>query len=73
MVEMVTESIVSLEKQYKLKINYKFKFTKHLRDIGRYSVSASKAPLLVINGYTEGAGNMKPDVVKATLARIHAE
>jgi hypothetical protein len=73
LIEMITESIVFIEKQHKIKINYKFKFTKHLRDIGRYSVNASKAPLLIINGYTEGAGNMKPDVVRATLTRIHTE
>jgi len=70
---MITKSIVALEKQYKIKIDYKFKFTKHLRDIGKYSVSASKAPLLIVNGYTEGAGKMKPDIVKAVLAKIHAE
>lgn len=73
LIEMIGAAVRLVEKKYKTKIDYEFKFTKNLRGADKYSVNASKKPLLIINGHTEGAGNMKADAVNAKILQIHCE
>jgi hypothetical protein len=68
---MIGEAVKAIELQNKIKIVYDFKHTIHLRDVNRYSVNASQAPVVIINGKVELTGQPLPAVLKNKLEAIN--
>ena len=68
---MIHEMIRNIERINNIKITYSFKYTPHLRDINKYSLSPSQVPIVIINGAVEFAGIVKPDLLKMKLESIH--
>ena len=64
-------AIKTLERKYQIKIRYEFKVTPNLKNISKYSVNASQAPILLINDQVELSGPVKPEMVAAKLDSIH--
>jgi hypothetical protein len=73
MERLINESIRSIEIQHKIRINYQFKHTEHFRDVSRYSVNASQAPILVVNGHVECAGPVSHDMLRTKLTALNRE
>ncbi len=67
----ITEAIKIIELQYNTKIVYEFKYTPNLIKVAQYSVNASQAPIVIINGKVEFAGQVTQDIVKKSLEAIH--
>ena len=54
-----------------LKIVYDFKQTTHLREVAKYSVNASQAPIVLVNGKVEFTGQPMPAVMKNKIEGLH--
>ena len=67
----IKNTIKTMEFQKKIKITYEMKHTSTLKDISKYSLNASQAPALIINGNLELAGRIEPPVIRAKLESIH--
>jgi hypothetical protein len=66
----VLEAVKNLELQNKKKIIYEFKHTPDLREIGKYSLSPSQVPAVIINGNLEFAGNVEMGIIKMKLQTV---
>lgn len=69
--EKITTLIKTMEMQNKVKIVYEFKTTPNLREIGKYSLSPSQAPVLLINGNVEFAGKIDMNALRLRLEAIN--
>lgn len=69
--KMIDDAIKIMEMQNKVKIVYDFKHTTHLRDAVKYSVNASQAPIVLINGKVEITGQPLPAVLRSKIEAIH--
>lgn len=69
--KIITETIQEIENQNKIKILYEFRHTPNLQEANKYSVNIAKAPIIVINGRVEIAGQVTPEIVKSKLINIH--
>jgi hypothetical protein len=63
--------ITEISIQNKMKIAFEFKSTQNLKDIAQYSVNASQAPLIIINGQLEFSGRFDMILLKKRLTSIH--
>lgn len=63
----IDDTIKALEFQNKTKITYDFKHTTNLLKASQYSVNASQAPIILINGNVELSGQLSLDVVKKKI------
>lgn len=66
----ILEAIKNIELQSKRKIIYEFKHTPDFREIGKYSISPSQAPAVIVNGNLEFAGSAEMGVIKMKLESI---
>lgn len=69
--KIITETIQEIENQNKIKILYEFRHTPNLQEANKYSVNIAKAPIIVINGRVEIAGQVTPEIIKNKLINIH--
>jgi hypothetical protein len=69
--KLIIDAIKLIEAQNKTKIVYGFKHTPNLLQISQYSVNASQAPIVIINGNVEFSGQATLEVVKKRLEAIH--
>jgi len=67
----IREAIKQLELTYKIKIVYEFKHTITLREIGKYNLSPSQVPAVLINGALEFAGRIETPTIIKRLESIH--
>jgi hypothetical protein len=67
---MITEAIKFIETQNKIKIAYSFQHIPNLKQLDRYSASASQAPIVIINGNVELCGQVTQDVVRRKIEEI---
>lgn len=68
---LITDAIKLIELQNKVKIVCAIKHTPNLIQAAQYSVNASQAPIVIINGNVALAGQVTYDVVKKKLEAIH--
>ena len=61
----------TIERKYKITLNYEIKFTPNLKDVAKYSVNAAQAPIMVVNGNVELCGQVRRDAVVAKLDYLH--
>ena len=71
MKRLITDAVKQIETQNRIKINYDFKHTPHLRDASQYSVNPSQAPIVLINGSVELSGSATKDLVDRKMLAIH--
>ena len=64
-------AIKFIGRKYNIEINYVYKFTPNLRDVSKYSVNASQAPIMVVNDNVELCGQVSQDAVVAKLDYLH--
>jgi hypothetical protein len=69
--KMILEEVKAIELQNKIKITYDFKHTTDLRAADKYSVNISQAPIIVINGQVELAGQVQRPAIKNKLVSIN--
>jgi len=69
--KLISDTIKLIELQNKVKIIYDFKQTPNLTRVSQYSVNPSQAPIVIINGNVEFAGEVQQTVVKNRLEAIH--
>ena len=69
--KLIFDTIKLIELQNKIKIIYDLKLTSNLLQVSKYSVNPSKAPIVIINGNVEFAGEVKQEVVKSKLEALH--
>ena len=69
--KFITDAIKLIEIQNKIKIFYDFKHTTNLLQLSQYSVNASQAPVVIINGNVEFSGQVTQDVVKNRLEAMN--
>lgn len=67
----IREAIKKIELTYKLKMPFEFKTTPHLRDLARYSLNPSQAPIILVNDKVEFAGKIEPMLLQKRLEAIH--
>ena len=67
----IDEIIRGLEMVNKVKIVYEFKQTPNLREISKYALNPSQAPVVVINGNVEMAGPVNMLILKNKLEAIN--
>jgi len=69
--DKIAQVIKGIEMQNKVKIPYEFKHTPHLKDISKYSLGPSQAPVVIINGKVEFAGRVELPVLKMRLEVVN--
>lgn len=69
--KFIIDAIKLIEIQNKIKIVYDFKHTTNLLQLSQYSVNASQAPVVIINGNVEFSGQVAQDVVKKRLEALN--
>jgi len=68
---MITDIIHMLEMENKTKIIYSFTHTPHLRDVSKYGVNPSQAPIVLINGQVEISGIVEQKIIKGKLTALY--
>jgi hypothetical protein len=68
---LIIDAIKVIEFQNKVKIVHQFKHTPNLIQAAQYSVNASQAPIVIINGNVAFAGQVTNDVIIKKLEAIH--
>lgn len=67
----ILQAIEKVETKYKIKISYEFKQIPHLRDISKYGLNPSQAPVVIINGKPEFAGQVELTTIPARIEMLH--
>jgi hypothetical protein len=70
MKRFIKEAIRTIEFQNKIKIVYTLTHTPNLTKSSQYSVNASQAPIVLVNGNVEFSGQLTQDVVKKRLEAL---
>jgi len=69
--KFIVDGIKSIEFQNKTKVVYDFKHTPNLLQASQYSVNASQAPIVIINGNVEFSGQVTQEAVRKRLEAMH--
>ena len=69
--KIIADTIKVIESQNKVKIVYDLKHTTNLSQVSQYSINASQAPIVIINGNVEFSGKATQDVIKKRLENLH--
>lgn len=69
--QMVHAVIKSIELEHRTTITYIFKHTKSLENVDKYSVYASQAPIVLINGDVEFVNKVPNEALRRRLNAIH--
>jgi len=67
----ILQAIQKVEMKYKIKITYEFKQITNLQDISKYGLNPSQAPVVIINGKPEFAGNIEVTTIPARIEALH--
>jgi hypothetical protein len=67
----IREMVKNIEATYKTKIPCEYKFTPHLRDIGKFSLNAAQAPIIIVNGIVEFAGRVDFILLRRKLDALY--
>ncbi|MFH1621807.1 MAG: thioredoxin family protein [Candidatus Omnitrophota bacterium] len=67
----ILQAVQRVEIKYKIKMSYEFKETPNLQDISKYGLNPSQAPVVIINGKPEFAGNIEITTIPARIEALH--